>query len=102
VDTFLIAKQEELTEYHMNNEKFMFMEYIDKKEHDEFTVDMYYDRKSELKCIVPRKRIHVRAGEVNKGITKKNIIVSYLRQRLHKIEGAVGCLTLQVFLHRTT
>lgn len=100
-DIYLINKYEELTEYHLTNEKFMFMEYINNKEHDEFTVDMYYDKNNVLKCVVPRKRIVVRAGEVNKGITRKNVIVAYLKERLYKMEGAVGCITLQLFLHRT-
>ncbi|MFT3949616.1 MAG: ATP-grasp domain-containing protein [Agriterribacter sp.] len=100
VDTFLINKQEELTEYHFSNEKFMFMEYIDKNEYDEFTVDMYYGKDNLVKSIVPRKRILIRAGEINKGVTKKNIVVPFLKERLNKIEGAVGCLTLQLFLHQ--
>ena len=58
--------------------KVMFMEYISDQEFDEFTVDCYYDKNSELKCVVPRQRIFVRAGEVNKGVTRKNKIVSEL------------------------
>ncbi|MBX3241208.1 MAG: ATP-grasp domain-containing protein [Chitinophagaceae bacterium] len=100
VDTYIIYKEEELTEYHLSNEKFMFMEYIDKDEYDEFTVDMYYGKDNFVKCIVPRKRILVRSGEINKGITKKNVIVSVLKEHLNKIDGAIGCLTLQLFLHQ--
>ncbi len=102
VDTFLINRQEELTEYHMRNEKFLFMEYIDKQEHDEYTVDMYYGRDNRVKCIIPRKRIWVRSGEVNKALACKNAIVPYLRSRLETISGAIGCLTLQVFMNRNT
>ena len=102
VDTFLVKKKEELTEYQMTNEKFMFMEYIDKKDHDEYTIDMYFGKDNRVKCIVPRKRIFVRAGEINKGLTSKNTIVPFLKQRLQTIEGAVGCQTLQVFLNRDT
>ena len=53
-----------------------------------------------MKCIVPRKRILVRAGEINKGITNNNEIVPFLKQSLAQIDGAVGCLTVQVFLNR--
>lgn len=101
VDTFLVRSSEELTAYHLSNEKFLFMEYMDKQEYDEYTVDMYYGRDHQVKCIIPRKRIFVRGGEINKGLTCKNEIVAFLHERLNKIEGAVGCLTLQLFMHKT-
>jgi carbamoyl-phosphate synthase large subunit len=101
-DTFVIQKPEDLTDYYLSNEKLLFMEYISKEQNDEYTVDMYYGKDNLVKCIVPRKRIWVRAGEVNKGLTEKNIIVEFLKERLYKITGAVGCLTVQVFLNRLT
>lgn len=100
VDTYMVDRAEQLTAYHLENETFLFMEYIDKKEYDEYTVDMYYGKDSMVKCIVPRKRIFVRGGEINKGLTCKNILVDYLKERLNYIEGARGCLTLQLFLHK--
>ncbi|SHG59613.1 ATP-grasp domain-containing protein [Flavobacterium johnsoniae] len=96
-DVFLIKNKDELNEYHFTNEKLMFMEYIDPNSFDEFTIDAYYDRNGELKCAVPRKRIAVRSGEINKGVTCKNFILDYLKDKLPKIEGALGCLTIQVF-----
>lgn len=102
VDTFLIQKAEELREEHVTNERFLFMEYINKHDYDEYTVDMYFDRNHRIRCIVPRKRIHVRAGEINKGITSRNLLVDFLKERLAVIDGAVGCLTGQFFLHKTT
>lgn len=101
-DNFIIRKKEELTDYHMQNEKLMFMEYLDKSEYDEYTIDMYYNRHGELKCLVPRKRIHIRAGEINKGLTCKNEIMDYLKLSIGKIEGAKGCITGQFFLNRNT
>lgn len=101
-DTFLIKDAEDLRDYHLSNERFLFMEYIDKQEHDEYTVDMYFGRDHQVKCIVPRKRILVRAGEINKGVTSKNTIVSFLKEKLGTIEGAIGCLTVQVFLNKNT
>jgi carbamoyl-phosphate synthase large subunit len=98
-DIFLIQRASDLTNYHLQNPKFMFMEYIDHLQHDEYTVDTYYDKHGDLKCIVPRKRIFVRAGEVNKGVTNKNEIVSYVKDRLSHIDGAVGCLTMQFFFN---
>jgi len=101
-DTFLIQSEEDLTSYHFENEKLMFMEYIDHDLHDEYTVDTYYDKNGDLKCIVPRKRIFVRAGEVNKGVTHRNEIVSYVKERLSHIDGAIGCLTMQFFFNQDT
>ncbi|MDE3181881.1 MAG: ATP-grasp domain-containing protein [Bacteroidota bacterium] len=100
VDTFIIETKEQLTEYHLTNDRLLFMEYIQKADHDEFTVDMYYGRDNLVKCIVPRKRIWVRAGEVNKALTFNNVIVGFLKEKLGKIEGAIGCLTVQVFLNK--
>lgn len=99
-DTFLIEKQEQLTEYHLTNDRLLFMEYISKDEYDEFTVDMYFGKDNKVKCIVPRKRILVRAGEVSKALTSKNIVVNFLKEKLDRIDGATGCLTVQVFLSR--
>lgn len=99
-NTFLINSADELTAFHLSNEKFLFMEYISKDQHDEYTVDMYFDKHHQVKCIVPRKRIYVRAGEINKGITCNNSIIPFLKEKLGYIEGAIGCLTVQVFLNR--
>lgn len=101
-DVFLINDILELTDYHFKNPKLMFMEYIDHNLNDEYTVDTYYDKNGTLKCIVPRKRIFVRAGEVSKGVTSKNEIIDYIQERLAKIEGAIGCLTMQFFFNQQT
>ncbi|TKK65019.1 ATP-grasp domain-containing protein [Ilyomonas limi] len=101
-ETYLITSPDDLKDYHLQNERFLFMEYINKNNHDEYTVDMYFDRKHNVKCIVPRLRLFVRAGEVNKGITSKNVLVPYLKEKLSTIKGAVGCLTVQFFLNKVT
>lgn len=97
---FIAHNESDIKEEHVSNPKLMFMEYISDQEFDEFTVDCYYDKNSELKCVVPRQRIFVRAGEVNKGVTRKNKIVSEFMRKLKYIEGARGCLTIQVFLSK--
>lgn len=101
-DIFLIKEESELTNYHLSNEKLMFMEYIDPNHYEEYTIDAYYDKENSLKCLVPRKRIAVRSGEISKGLTCKNQIVDFLKTRLAKIEGAIGCLTIQVFYNNDT
>lgn len=96
-DTFYIESPKHLTEYHLSNERFMFMEYMDSNLYDEFTIDMYYDQNSILRCLVPRKRIEVRGGEINKGITAKGYVFEFLKKRLKILNGAVGCVTMQLF-----
>ena len=100
VDTYLIREESELTDYHFKNDKLMFLEYLDHQEFEEFTCDMYYDQSNRLRCVVPRKRVEVRDGEVNKGLTQRNAIIPYLQERMSFIEGAIGCLTAQFFLHK--
>lgn len=97
-----IKNAEELTEEILNDPKLLFMEYIDKEVYKEYTVDMYYGRDHKVKCIVPRERIKIRAGEINKGLTEKEPLTQYLLDRLETIDGCVGCICIQVFLNRET
>ncbi|MEH1710871.1 ATP-grasp domain-containing protein [Acinetobacter pittii] len=97
---FVAYNEGDIKEEHISNPKLMFMEYIAAEDFDEFTVDCYYSKNSDLKCVVPRQRIFVRAGEVNKGATRKNKIVSEFMNKLKYIKGARGCLTIQVFLSK--
>ncbi len=97
-----ITKPGELTDDILHDDKLMFMEYIDRKVYQEYTVDMYFGRDHEVKSIVPRERIEIRAGEINKGRTAKNAIVPYLKERLARIDGCVGCICMQLFFHPDT
>ena len=97
-----IKNAEELTEEILNDPKLLFMEYIDKEVYKEYTIDMYYGRDHKVKCIVPRERIKIRAGEINKGLTEKEPLTSYLYKRLETIDGCIGCICIQVFLNPAT
>ena len=92
-----IRNSEELTTEIRVDPKLLFMEYIDRELYKEYTVDMYYGRDNKVKCIVPRERIKVRAGEINKGLTEKNPLTRYLFDRLGTIDGCIGCVCLQLF-----
>lgn len=85
-----------LTTSMLSDPKLMFMEYVDST-HTEYTVDAYYDRKGNLRCMVPRLRMEVRDGEISKGVTRRDHVYEYLCNRLRHIEGARGCLTIQLF-----
>lgn len=97
-----IKNAEELTDEILNDPKLLFMEYIDKEVYKEYTIDMYYGRDHKVKCIVPRERIKIRAGEINKGLTVKEPLTRYLYERLETIEGCIGCICIQVFLNPAT
>ena len=86
-----------MSDHILADEKLLFMEYLGPDEFDEYTVDAYYDTNGALKCLVPRKRIEVRGGEISKGVALKGKTYDYLRQKLERIEGARGCLTFQFF-----
>ncbi|MFA8434214.1 MAG: ATP-grasp domain-containing protein [Marinifilaceae bacterium] len=96
-DLYYIKDSSELTANLIDNEDLMFLEYIDPKENKEYTLDLYFDRNNNLKCIVPRERIEVRSGEINKGKTTKNYLVEYVLKRFEYVQGFVGCITLQLF-----
>lgn len=98
----LINDKSELTPEILSNKKNLFLEYFDDKEYNEYTVDLYYNRVSDLISVIPRERIFVRDGEVNKGCTRKNDIVGFIKKIMPKIEGMRGCITLQVFMHTIT
>lgn len=92
----LLDHPDQVTSDLLDDPKMMFMEYVDTS-HREYTVDAYYDRNGSLRCWVPRERIAIRAGEVAKGVTRRNFVYEKLGKILPNIEGARGCLTVQVF-----
>lgn len=96
-NTHIIHNHDELTTTILNDEKLMFMEYINKDIYKEFTIDMYYGKDNLLKSIVPRERIEIRAGEINKGITRKNSIIPNIKKVMNYIPGVSGCICLQLF-----
>jgi len=98
----LLRDPGDLTEQIRTDPKNIFCQYIDHATHAEYTVDLYYSRTGRLCCVVPRRRIEVRGGEVAKGLAEKNEIVALLFGALGQLPGARGCLTLQLFRHRET
>ncbi len=76
---------------------FLHQELVDRSVYDEYTIDALYRDDGGLVCAVPRRRIEVRGGEISKGRTEKGALLDFLRPRLAHLEGARGCLTIQVF-----
>jgi carbamoyl-phosphate synthase large subunit len=71
-------------------------EFIDGTEH---TCDVYVDFDMKVRCVVPRKRIEVRAGEVSKAqIVKHPGIMSESAKLVEALGAGPGVITLQMFL----
>ena len=65
----------------------------------EHTCDVYVDFCLKVRCVVPRKRIEVRAGEVSKGqVVKHPDICSEAARLVETLGAGPGVITLQLFL----
>ena len=84
----------------LDSKKMMILENIDNSIYNEYTIDLYYDKNSILKCVVPRIRLKLVGGESNQGVTKKNEVLDFVKDRFNSIDGAFGCFTLQLFSNK--
>ncbi len=65
----------------------------------ELTCDVYVDFSMKVRCVVPRKRIEVRAGEVSKGqVVKHPCVMSEAARLVETLGAGPGVITLQLFL----
>jgi len=65
----------------------------------EYTCDAYIDFDLNVRCIVPRRRIEARAGEVSKGQVVKDPRIMGQAKRVVELLGAgPGVITLQLFV----
>lgn len=82
---------------HLENlDSYLIQEYIENAH--EYTVDCYISRKGEIMVTVPRERIEVMGGEVNRTRTCHiDRIIEMSREIIAKLK-LTGCVTLQ-FLH---
>ena len=74
---------------------------LDYIEGQEYTSDIYIDFRGLVRCIVPRKRLEVRAGEVSKSQIELNPSVIQPTQKLAQVlaaRGAIGVLNIQCLL----
>lgn len=63
----------------------------------EYTVNVFIDREGELRCVVPHRRLQVRAGEVEKGVTERRPDITAIAQRIARaLPGARGALCFQL------
>ena len=97
---YKVDRIEDIKTSDINSEDVILMEYINPNDYQEYTIDLYYDKESNLVCAVPRIRIKTVGGESNQGITKKNHILDFVKLKFNRLDGAIGCITLQVFANR--
>jgi carbamoyl-phosphate synthase large subunit len=65
----------------------------------EYTCDVYVDFDMKVRCVVPRKRIEVRVGEVSKGqVVKNSHIMNKAARLVEKLGAGPGVITLQLSL----
>jgi len=90
-----VYSEGEVKELLKENSTYIFQEFIDA---DEFTVDVYVNRIGEVCSVVPRQRLEVRAGEVNKALAVKDkTIIDAVKDLCVKMNGAFGVITVQLF-----
>jgi carbamoyl-phosphate synthase large subunit len=66
----------------------------------EHTCDVYVDFQGKTRCVVPRKRIEVRAGEVSKSQVVMNPkIIAESTRLVELLQAGPGVITLQLFLN---
>jgi carbamoyl-phosphate synthase large subunit len=92
----LIADPDSFAFYKDHVQDPLVQEYV---EGDEFTLDILVDFEGRVRCVVPRKRLEVRAGEVSKAVTVRNpFIIETGRRVAEALPGAFGPITVQGFL----
>ena len=65
----------------------------------EYTCDVYVDFGMQVRCVVPRRRIEVRSGEVSKSqIAKHAEIMAQTRTLTEFLHAGPGVITLQLFV----
>lgn len=66
---------------------------------DEYTVNFFCDADGKLRCAIPHQRLQVRAGEVEKGITRRVEVLEKLAERIAAaLPGPRGALCFQAML----
>jgi len=65
---------------------------------EEITIDVYVDFHGAVQCVVPRRRLEVRAGEVSKAVTVKDPqMMEQAKSVVEALPHAIGCITVQCF-----
>lgn len=94
-DIHKINTLDELVYYHRQVPNAIIQEYIDGQE---FTLDVFADFEGRALCVVPRRRIEVRAGEVSKSVTCRDAeLIRLGTDTVQALKGCMGPVTIQCF-----
>jgi len=94
--TAVVKNRKELLFFAKRVPNAICQEFIKGTEH---TCDVYVDFNMKVRCVVPRKRIEVRSGEVSKGqVVKNSRIISESARMVETLGAGPGVITLQLFL----
>ncbi len=78
---------------HIFGNQLLIQDYVPGRE---YTIDVYRMRSGEVKCIVPRQRLLVRSGEVEKGITvKDDMLIEATLKLAELMDGLWGVFCCQ-------
>ncbi len=92
----IVRNEQELAFYSKRIRNCIVQEFIDGTE---YTCDVYIDFSLKARCVVPRKRIQVRAGEVSKSqVIKNKEIMHQASMVAETLKAGPGVITIQLFL----
>ena len=90
----IVADQEELKFYAKKVPNAICQEYV---EGIEYTCDVYVDFSGQVRCVVPRQRLEVRAGEVSKArIVKDAAVIETVTNLVTALGAGPGVITVQL------
>ncbi len=92
----VVNDRQELLVFNRRTPNCIVQEFI---EGEEYTCDVYIDFNMKVRCVVPRRRIEVRAGEVSKGqVVKNEAIMKEVADFVKTLKAGPGVITVQCFL----
>ncbi|MBN1845512.1 MAG: ATP-grasp domain-containing protein [Sedimentisphaerales bacterium] len=93
---YVAHNRQELLFYSRRVPHCLVQEFIVGQEH---TVDVLVDFAGRVRCVVPRRRIEVRSGEVSKGQTIRHpLMIEQCRKLIELLGAGPGIITIQCFL----
>ena len=94
-NVFKLENKKDLEYFYPKLEKPIIQEFIIG---EEYTIDTYFNFEGKLKCVVPRRRLEVRSGEVSKSITVKDErLINAIYKHFDINNLFFGCVTIQCF-----
>jgi carbamoyl-phosphate synthase large subunit len=92
----IVRNRKELAFYAKKIPNCIAQEYV---KGDEYTCDCFVDFDGNVRCVVPRRRIEVRSGEVSKGQVVKNTdIMNKTAEVVKTLKAGPGVITVQLIL----